>query len=283
MDELRDELKRLGLNPAGTMQLRSGITGEELYNSEVFMGVCYYQRLKQLAEAKARAVDRGVRSSLTRQPMEGKNGGLRAGEMERDAFIAHGAPEIVTNTYLVRSDDYVAYACTQCGLLSCPPRQPDPSLAHFGTLRDDSGYCTNCRTSEHVARFRTPYALKLMMQELMTLGVVPRLDIHTSSTVDFANAPSAGVPTAEHNLPMTSLGISQAAEEAPRSSPHGHGPPHHGHSPPPPPQQRHNRATAVDSLPGGTLIKGPDILDEEEGGSSGSKAGYGDDDYGYGD
>jgi DNA-directed RNA polymerase beta subunit len=265
-DELRDELRRLGLNPSGTMRLRSGITGEELTNVEVFMGVCYWQRLRQQAEKKIRAVNHGRTSALTRQPMEGKTGGLRAGEMERDAFIAHGAPDVVTNTYLTRSDDYVAFACTACGMLACPPRAPDPRLKHLGGGAQDAGYCTACRTSEHVARFRTPYALKLMMQELAALGVVIRPDVVASDDIDFANAPAPGVPASAESLPRLrparadqvpearadSLPRLQPAraDEVPEARADAHVP--------------QSRARAVASLPGGARVRGPDLATDED-------------------
>lgn len=268
VDELRDELSRLGLQPSGTVKLNSGITGEELYNAEVFMGVCLYQRLKQLAEAKARAVDRGLTSALTRQPMEGKNGGLRAGEMERDAFIAHGAPRIIVNTYLERSDDYVAYACTKCGMLACPPRKPDDRLKHLMS-ESHFGMCTFCQSSEHIARFRTPYGLKLMTQELMTLGIVPRFDVHASNEIDFANAPAPGVPAHDSTLPRfhhASPGGSQSSPSpgGSQSSPAG------GSQSSPaarpagnlPPANTIPATAAVSSLPGGSHIKGPDIVED---------------------
>jgi DNA-directed RNA polymerase II subunit RPB2 len=298
-DQLRDELRRLGLNPSGTMRLRSGITGEELTNVEVFMGVCYWQRLRQQAEKKIRAVNHGRTSALTRQPMEGKAGGLRAGEMERDAFIAHGAPEVVTNTYLTRSDDYVAYACTQCGMLACPPRAPDPRLRHLGGGQQADGYCTACRTSEHVARFRTPYALKLMIQELASLGVVIRPDIHASDEVDFANAPAPGVPAARESLPTFGRpasewgsanlrsGASRSCYAEPvdrRGGPSAHsegvqqapptrdddqlrrglqgGAPQGGAPQGGAPQG--GNAARVASLPGGARIRGPDVVDTRD-------------------
>jgi DNA-directed RNA polymerase II subunit RPB2 len=257
VDELRDELQRLGLQASGTVKLNSGSTGEELYNAEVFMGVCLYQRLKQLAEAKARAVDRGLTSALTRQPMEGKNGGLRCGEMERDAFIAHGAPRIIVNTYLERSDDYVAYACTKCGMLACPPRKSDDRLKHMPS--ETSAWCTFCQSSEHIARFRTPYGLKLMTQELMTLGIVPRFDVHASNDIDFANAPAPGVPAHDDSLPRFGKGGTH------QSTPHAtaHATPH---------ATAHAAALAcniikgthVSSLPGGSHLKGPDIVGSDE-------------------
>jgi DNA-directed RNA polymerase II subunit RPB2 len=274
VDELQDELRRLGLNSSGTVKLNSGLTGEPLYNAEVFMGVCLYQRLKQLAEAKARAVDRGVTSALTRQPMEGKNGGLRCGEMERDAFIAHGAPKIVVNTYLERSDDYVAYACTRCGMLACPPRRPDERLRHLGGSTDEAGFCTYCQSAEHVARFRTPYALKLMTQELMTLGIVPRFDIQTSETIDFANAPAVGVPAREQDLPTlarnptqtfatqtfaTQTFAAQPSSSAQTFAAQPLGPSALGSFP-----AAGGRAARVESLPGGVNTKGPDIVVESD-------------------
>lgn len=214
-DQIQEELRKLGLSHSGRMQLYSGTTGEPLGNGGVFVGVAYYQRLKQLAADKARALDRGRRSALTRQPMEGKRGGLRLGEMERDALIAHGAAQVVVDSFLHRSDDYITTACTKCGLFAVPPRKTDERLAHITGLRDQIGFCTACKTSEHVSRVRLPYALKLFMQELMAMGIAPRMKIRASSLHDFASAASAGVAADETSIPkLEASDVALAEDEA---------------------------------------------------------------------
>lgn len=274
---LEEELARLGLPRMGEMQLFSGETGEPLGNSQVYVGVCFYQRLKQRVLEKARALDHGKRSALTRQPTEGKHGGLRLGEMERDGLIAHGATSVVLDSFLVRSDDTIVYACTKCRLLASPPRVPDERLRHIESLREHVGFCTTCKTSAHIVRYRAPYALKLFQQELMALGIAPRVCVRTSDSIDFANAPAPGVPVPDDKLPMlrdhdlevqwqqdeddeedggndTVVGLDGAvttragAGAAPAPS-----------SMPPPPPRAPRTSVRVDSLPGGAHVRGPDL------------------------
>lgn len=82
-----------------------------------FVGSCFYQSLKHMVFDKIAARNRGPRAVLTRQPLEGraKQGGLRVGEMERDAFLAHGASMTLDDRSRVASDGHVAPVCTRCG------------------------------------------------------------------------------------------------------------------------------------------------------------------------
>lgn len=88
-----------------------------MMKSPWFIGSCFYQSLKHMVLDKIAARNRGPRAALTRQPLEGraKQGGLRVGEMERDAFLAHGASMTLDDRSRVASDGHVAPVCTKCG------------------------------------------------------------------------------------------------------------------------------------------------------------------------
>ena len=104
---------------------------------------------------------------LTRQPAEGRarNGGLRFGEMERDAIVAHGASAFLKERMLDVSDNFRVFICRQCGLICTA--NPDKNIFK----------CTACKNNADITQVRIPYAMKLLIQELMTMGVAPRITV----------------------------------------------------------------------------------------------------------
>ena len=109
---------------------------------------------------------------LTRQPVEGRSrdGGLRFGEMERDCILSHGASSFLKETLQDRSDNYRLYICNTCGLVCSVNTEK-----YIAT-------CKNCQNNKALKNFtldysetRIPFAMKLFMQELETMGIAPRL------------------------------------------------------------------------------------------------------------
>ncbi|KAI7025631.1 DNA-directed RNA polymerase I subunit, partial [Hortaea werneckii] len=117
------QLKRAGYNYHGNEPMYSGVTGEELH-ADIYVGVVYYQRLRHMVNDKFQVRTTGPVTPLTGQPIKGraKGGGIRVGEMERDALLAHGTAFLLQDRLMNCSDYTKAWICKACGtFLSTQP------------------------------------------------------------------------------------------------------------------------------------------------------------------
>ncbi len=164
--DLRKALMRLGFRPDGKEIMYNGMTGER-FEAEIFIGIIYYQKLHHMVADKIHARARGPVQVLARQPTEGRarEGGLRFGEMERDCLIGHGAAMLLVERMLESSDKYVMYVCERCG-----------SIAYYNAIKK-TFTCPLCGDDAEVARVVVPYAFKLLLQELMAMGIKPKLEL----------------------------------------------------------------------------------------------------------
>lgn len=167
---MSNRLHKYGYQRSGNEVLYSGHTGRKL-DAQIFMGPVYYQRLKHMVADKVHARSRGPNALLTRQPMEGrgKEGGLRFGEMERDAIIAHGTASLLQERMMINSDAYRIHVCDSCGCMA------------KADLQTRVYECLACKSAD-VSQVAIPYACKLLFQELSAMAIVPRMLVTPRST-----------------------------------------------------------------------------------------------------
>jgi DNA-directed RNA polymerase II subunit RPB2 len=173
LTKVEKRLEQLGYDPKGYEELYNGMTGEKL-KMKIYFGPTYYQRLKHMVQDKLHGRARGPRTLLTRQPPEGRSrdGGLRLGEMERDALIAHGVSKFLHEKMMYNSDAYVTYICDHCGLFAQRAPRKENKKEPTST---DVFQCVYCNNSNHISKVMIPYAFKLLMQELMAMNIAPRI------------------------------------------------------------------------------------------------------------
>merc|ERR1711966_571799 len=68
----------------------------------------YYERYVHQVDDKMYSRDKGKMTALSHQPAGGRavGGGLRIGEMERDALLSHGISSFLRETFMERADKY---------------------------------------------------------------------------------------------------------------------------------------------------------------------------------
>ena len=173
LEAVKDELEKSGYERNGYEYLYNGMTGEKM-KVAIFIGPTFYQRLKHLVEDKIHARSRGAKTSLCRQAPEGRSreGGLRVGEMERDAMLGHGLAKLIKEKLMDNSDAYTTFVCDVCGLFA---QRFDKKDDKAYTSESDIYYCKNCNNFNEISKVRIPYAMKLFMQEITAMCIAPRI------------------------------------------------------------------------------------------------------------
>jgi DNA-directed RNA polymerase II subunit RPB2 len=167
-----------GLQRYGEEILYDGTTGT-MIPSTIFMGNVYTMRLKHMVEDKWNARGLGRREQRTHQPTGGRGnqGGLRIGEMERDALIGHGITSFLRESLMKRSDGSEILVCNGCGtvpiyneknnfyvcsLCDGPVQFVGDNASNFELLP------TLKRSVTSFSKVEIPYSLEVLNKELNT-------------------------------------------------------------------------------------------------------------------
>ena len=153
-----------GLEPYSNDILYNGHNGRMMETS-VFIGPCFYQRLRHCSADKLHSRASGPLVMLTRQPAEGRarEGGLRFGEMERDCVAAHGISEFTKERFVECSDGFRCYSCQECGLIA------------IANPKEGIWVCRGCENTTNFSPIEIPYASKLFIQELESMCISSRM------------------------------------------------------------------------------------------------------------
>jgi DNA-directed RNA polymerase II subunit RPB2 len=136
----------------------NGMTGDQI-GCSIFIGPTYYMRLKHLVNDKMQSRAEGSKMTLTRQPPGGKarEGGLRLGEMERDAILSHGIASFLKESFYDRADGYTINISKKTGRIVPVNKNK------------------NIYPEEEYSTIKVPYTFKLLIQELEAMCITPRL------------------------------------------------------------------------------------------------------------
>ncbi|KAL5224278.1 hypothetical protein ABZP36_010917 [Zizania latifolia] len=180
VDELGPMLASYGFNYHGTEVLYSGLFGTEL-TCEIFIGPVYYQRLRHMVSDKFQVRTTGRIDQITRQPIGGRKfgGGIRFGEMERDALLAHGASYLLHDRLHSCSDYHIADVCSLCGSLltatvikSESQKKAKRDMLGLPTVRPPKNFaCQACKTSRGMETVAMPYVFRYLAAELAAMNI----------------------------------------------------------------------------------------------------------------
>lgn len=172
LEMFTEQLKSMGFDEWGEEEMYDGVTGEKI-KVKIFIGVIYYQRLHHLVSNKMHSRTKGPVQLLTAQPTEGRSreGGLRFGEMERDTLLGYGAGAVVIDRLLENSDKHHELVCLDCG-----------SFAYKDEYKNEY-VCPVCG-SNNVGKVEIPYAFKLLLNEIISMHIYPRLLITKKGDIE---------------------------------------------------------------------------------------------------
>ncbi|VDN03092.1 unnamed protein product [Thelazia callipaeda] len=182
-------LVRAGYNYYGNETMYSGVDGREM-EVQIFFGIVYYQRLRHMIADKFQVRSTGPTDPVTLQPVKGrkKGGGIRFGEMERDAMIAHGTAFTLQDRLLNCSDYDVAHVCSRCGsmmsMLRCPKMSRRWGDKNSIVNHSEQEICSLCGKDDQIFAVEMPRVFRYLAAELAAMNVRLKLSVKHPSNLN---------------------------------------------------------------------------------------------------
>ncbi len=182
-----EQLKAAGYSYYGSEPLYNGYNGIPMM-ADIFIGVVYYQRLRHMVSDKSQVRSVGAVNPLHRQPIKGrkKGGGVRFGEMERDALLAHGTSYLLHDRLMNSSDAHVGYVCKHCGSMLGPVNvrfeagsADRHDIVAGGGAKVNKMTCKQCG-SDNTVKVLMPYVFRYLANELAGMNIQLTLGLGTS-------------------------------------------------------------------------------------------------------
>jgi DNA-directed RNA polymerase II subunit RPB2 len=155
-------LQERGMDPYGREILINPFSGKEI-EVPILIGPAYYQVLKHRAGDKIQGRKRGAVQISTRQPVRNssisKESGIKIGEMERDALLAHGVPNVIQDKLCEQSDQFEIVFCSKCGEISSQ------------NVHEKSLSCNICKEETKFFKSKIPFPYKTLLQLVRIAGV----------------------------------------------------------------------------------------------------------------
>lgn len=127
----------------------------------------------------------GEVDQITRQPIKGRKrgGGIRFGEMERDAMLAHGAAYLLHDRLHTCSDYHIADVCSLCGSILSTFNIPGGKrlgrdIGGLPPMRTPKKVkCHACKTSKGIETVAMPYVFRYLAAELAAMNIKMTLQL----------------------------------------------------------------------------------------------------------
>ena len=185
--------KQCNFSKTGNEVLYNGRSGRQM-DCSIFIGPTFYQRLKMMVQDKINSRARGPITIRERQPPSGRaaGGGLRIGEMERDAIISHGLSQFLKESMMERSDgnnNYVTISNHTGEFAAFNPKKNiylspscDGPLQYEKNSYGDLELINKNNRSFSFSKVNIPYTVQLLIQECEAMGL--QLRINTGKDLD---------------------------------------------------------------------------------------------------